>query len=67
MLARPEWNEPEKREPMYPRAETDNYKISVCSFMVALFVWVYVIFPVLNTLYQRSIEYNITRFGLELR
>ena len=67
MLARPEWNKPEKREPMYPRVRGDDYRVILACFAFALLVWVVVIFPVIETLRQRSVDSNIARFGLQLR
>lgn len=67
MLARPEWIEPEKREPRYPPTKPDDRKLFLRCLVFGLVLWIGVILPTLNALQRYSVEYNMIRLGLELR
>lgn len=64
MLARPEWSEREEREPMYPRAEREGIRVFIACLCLSTVVWLWVIFPIIESLRFESIQYNSARFGL---
>ncbi len=67
MLARPEWNEPERRERMHAPSQKDDIRMFVACVVASLMVWVIVIFPLLDVLHRRSVEIAALRFEAELR
>jgi len=66
MLARPEWNEPEKREPVFPReAEVSFKQAFAAALFVSISVWAFLIMPILNWLNQVSVAHYVALYTLK--
>lgn len=67
MLARPEWNEPEKREPTCPHAEAGGFRVFLGCLGIAMMLWLAVIFPLLNAFHRSSVAHHMARLEVRLR
>ncbi len=67
MLARPEWNEPERREPLARRSEQDSLQLFfICLCFVAA-LWMLVILPIVEVVHYQTTEHYLTRYSLHAR
>lgn len=63
MLARPEWYEPEKREPMYSRSpEVSMGKAFAAALVASICVWAFLILPFLGWLNKMSVAHYAARY-----
>lgn len=64
MLARLEWNEPERREPLYPRLHPEvNVWRTLAFCAVAAIIWVASIITFLDWLSVVSVEHQLAHFA----